>query len=95
MLKIKHAEGRNEYIDLVQEANILWNKILSQKGKNRSKQPEGPSSFIKIIIQAKTGLLPKSRFFPNPINCTNLFLTNDPRPRSMRMCKTREKQKTK
>ena len=34
LLKIKHAEGRNEYIYLAQEANLLWNKILSQKGKN-------------------------------------------------------------
>ena len=37
LLKIKHAEGRNEYIDLEQEANLLWNKILSQKGKNQIK----------------------------------------------------------
>ena len=37
LLKIKHAEGRNEYIDLALEANILWNKILSQKGKNQIK----------------------------------------------------------
>ena len=37
LLKIKHAEGRNEYIDLAQEANLLWNKILSQKGKNQIK----------------------------------------------------------
>ena len=34
LLKIKHAEGRNKYIDLAQEANLLWNKIHSQKGKN-------------------------------------------------------------
>ena len=32
LLKIKHAEGRNEYIDLAQELNLVWNKILSQKG---------------------------------------------------------------
>jgi len=34
LLNIKHAEGRKEYIDIAQEANLLWNKILSQKGKN-------------------------------------------------------------
>ena len=37
LLNIKHAEGRNEYIDIAQEANLLWNKILSQKGKNQIK----------------------------------------------------------
>jgi len=35
LLNIKHAEGRKEYIDIAQEANLLWNKILSQKGKNQ------------------------------------------------------------
>ena len=34
LLKMKHAEGRNEYIDLAQEANLLLHQILSQKTKN-------------------------------------------------------------
>ena len=37
LLNINHAEGINEYIDIAQEANLLWNKILSQKGKNQIK----------------------------------------------------------
>ena len=37
LLKMKHAEGRNEYIDLAQEANLLWHQIVSQKAKTRSK----------------------------------------------------------
>ena len=33
LLKMKHAEGRNEYIDLAQEANLFWPQIVSQKLK--------------------------------------------------------------
>ena len=47
LLNIKHAEGRNEYIDLAQKANLLGIKFLVKKVKTRSKQPEVPSSFIK------------------------------------------------
>ena len=35
-LKMKHAEGINEYIDLAQEANLLCHQIVSQKAKTRS-----------------------------------------------------------
>ena len=34
LLKMKKAEGRNEYIDLEKEANLLWHQIVSQKSKN-------------------------------------------------------------
>ena len=34
LLRIKKAEGRNEYMDLVKEANLLWNQIVSKKSKN-------------------------------------------------------------
>ena len=37
LLNMKHAEGRNEYIDLAQEANLLWHQIVIQKAKTRSK----------------------------------------------------------
>ena len=34
LLKIKNAEGRNEYIDLAKEENLIWHKIVSEKSKN-------------------------------------------------------------
>ena len=34
LLKMKNAEGRNEYMDLAKEANLLWHRIVSQKAKN-------------------------------------------------------------
>jgi len=34
MLKMKKAEGRNEYMDLAKEANLLWHQIVSKKSKN-------------------------------------------------------------
>ena len=34
LLKMKNAEGRNEYMDLAKEANLLWHQIVSQKSKN-------------------------------------------------------------
>ena len=34
MLKMKKAEGRNEYMDLAKEANLLWYQIVSKKSKN-------------------------------------------------------------
>ena len=33
-LKMKKAEGRNEYMDLAKEANLLWHQIVSKKSKN-------------------------------------------------------------
>ena len=33
LLKMKTAEGRNEYMDLAKEANLLWQQILSKKLK--------------------------------------------------------------
>ena len=34
LLKMKDAEGRNEYMDLAKEANLLWHQIVSKKSKN-------------------------------------------------------------
>ncbi len=34
LLKMKNAEGRNEYMDLAKEANLLWHQIVCQKSKN-------------------------------------------------------------
>ena len=34
LLKMKNAEGRNEYMDLAKEANLLWHQIVRQKAKN-------------------------------------------------------------
>ena len=34
LLKMKKAEGRNEYMDLAKEANLLWYQIVSKKSKN-------------------------------------------------------------
>ncbi len=33
LLKMKNAEGRNEYMDLAKEANLLLHQILSKKYK--------------------------------------------------------------
>ena len=34
LLKMKNAEGRNEYIDLAKEANLLWHQIIREKSKD-------------------------------------------------------------
>ena len=34
MLKMKKAEGLNEYMDLAKEANLLEHHIISKKSKN-------------------------------------------------------------
>ena len=34
LLKMKNAKGRNEYMDLAKEANLLWHQIVSKKSKN-------------------------------------------------------------
>ena len=34
LLKMKNTEGRNEFMDLAKEANLLWHQIVRQKGKN-------------------------------------------------------------
>ena len=34
LLKMKNAEGRNEYMDLAKEANLIWHQIVTQKSKN-------------------------------------------------------------
>ena len=34
LLKMKNAKGRNEYIDLAKEENLIWHKIVSEKSKN-------------------------------------------------------------
>ena len=34
LLKMNKAEGRNEYMDLAKEANLLWHQIVSKKSKN-------------------------------------------------------------
>ena len=34
LFKMKNAEGRNEYMDLTKEVNLLWHQIVSQKFKN-------------------------------------------------------------
>ena len=34
MLKMKKAEGRNEYMELAKEANLLWHQIVSKKSKD-------------------------------------------------------------
>tara|TARA_Y100001968_G_scaffold46181_1_gene36321 strand:- start:699 stop:818 length:120 start_codon:yes stop_codon:yes gene_type:complete len=31
---MKNAEGRNEYMDLAKEANLLWHQIVRKKSKN-------------------------------------------------------------
>ena len=33
LLKMKNAEGRNEYMDLAKEANLIWHQIVSPKSK--------------------------------------------------------------
>ena len=33
LLKMKNAEGRNEYMDLAKEANLIWHQIVRQKSK--------------------------------------------------------------
>ena len=30
---MNNAEGRNEYMDLAKEANLLWHQLVSQKSK--------------------------------------------------------------
>ena len=34
LLKMKNAEGRNEYMYLAKEANLIWHQIVRQKSKN-------------------------------------------------------------
>ena len=34
LLKMKKTEGRNEYMDLAKEANLLWSKMVGKKSKN-------------------------------------------------------------
>ena len=34
LLKMKNTKGRNEYMDLAKEANLLWHQIVSQQSKN-------------------------------------------------------------
>jgi len=34
LLKMEEAVGRNEYMDLAKEANLLWHQILCEKSKN-------------------------------------------------------------
>ena len=34
LLKMKNAEGRNEYMGLAKEANLLWHQIVSKKSKD-------------------------------------------------------------
>ena len=34
LLKMKNAEGRNEYMDLAKEANLLWHQIIRKKSKD-------------------------------------------------------------
>ncbi len=34
LLKMKYAEGRNEYMDLAKEANLLLHQIVRHKDKN-------------------------------------------------------------
>ena len=34
LLKMKKAEGRNEYMDLAKEANLLCHKMVGKKSKN-------------------------------------------------------------
>ena len=33
LLKMKNVEGRNEYMDLANEANLIWHKILEKKSE--------------------------------------------------------------
>ena len=35
LFKMKNAKGRNEYMDLAKEANLIWHQIVSQKSKYR------------------------------------------------------------
>ena len=34
LLKMENAEGRNEYMDLAKEANLLWHQIERKKSKH-------------------------------------------------------------
>ncbi len=34
LLKMKNAEGRNEFMDLAKEANLIWHQIICQKYKH-------------------------------------------------------------
>ena len=34
LMESKNAVGRNEYMDLAKEANLIWHQIVSQKAKN-------------------------------------------------------------
>ena len=34
LIKMRKAEGRNEYMDLAKEANLLYYQIVSKKSKN-------------------------------------------------------------
>ena len=34
LLKMKKAEGRNEYMDLAKEANLILHQIIRRKSKN-------------------------------------------------------------
>jgi len=34
LLKMKKAEGRNEYMDLTKEANVIWHQIVCKKSWN-------------------------------------------------------------
>ena len=36
LLKMKNTEGRNEYIDLAKEANLLWHQIVRKMEKKHS-----------------------------------------------------------
>jgi hypothetical protein len=31
---MKNAEGRNEYMDLAKEANLIWHQIVTKKSKH-------------------------------------------------------------
>ena len=34
LLKMENAEGRNEYMELAKEVNLLWHQIQMKKSKN-------------------------------------------------------------
>ena len=50
LLKMKKAEGRNEYMDLAKEANLLWHQILSQKSKNTPRITAIVPAHFKYVI---------------------------------------------
>ena len=50
LLKMKNAEGRNEYMDLAKEANLLWHQIVRQNLNTHLESTVGHNLFITLSL---------------------------------------------